>query len=75
MHLESTTEQTVSVNRELFQFLEGETIHTESCYKFTEESFAAMSSQAGLSPLKTWTDNQSLFAVMLLRTTTNILAD
>ena len=75
MHLESKIEQTVSIHNELFTFLKGETIHTESCYKFTEESFTAMSSQAGLSPLKTWTDNQSLFAVMLLRTTTNLLAD
>ena len=72
MHLKSTTEQTVSINKELFEFLEGETIHTENCYKFTEESFTAMSSKAGLSPVKTWTDDQNLFAVMLLRTTSNL---
>jgi len=71
MHLKSTTEQTVSINNELFEFLEGETIHTENCYKFTEENFTAMSSKAGLSPVKTWTDDQNLFAVMLLRTTSN----
>jgi dimethylhistidine N-methyltransferase len=72
MHLKSTTEQTVSINKELFEFLEGETIHTENCYKFTKESFTAMSSKAGLSPVKTWTDDQNLFAVMLLRTTSNL---
>ena len=72
MHLKSTTEQTVSINKELFEFLEGETIHTENCYKFTEESFTAMSSKAGLSPVKTWTDDQNLFAVMLLRTASNL---
>ena len=72
MHLKSTTEQTVSINKELFEFLEGETIHTENCYKFTEESFTAMSSKAGLSPVKTWTDDQDLFAVMLLRTISNL---
>tara|TARA_B110000467_G_C18323478_1_gene487151 strand:+ start:658 stop:1626 length:969 start_codon:yes stop_codon:yes gene_type:complete len=71
MHLESTTEQTVSVNRELFQFLEGETIHTESCYKFSEKSFTDMSSKAGLSPAKTWSDSRNLFAVMLLRAAPN----
>ena len=72
MHLKSTTEQTVSINKELFEFLEGETIHTENCYKFTKESFTAMSSKAGLSPVKTWTDDKNLFAVMLLRTTSNL---
>ena len=72
MHLKSTTEQTVSINKELFEFLEGETIHTENCYKFTKESFTAMSSKAGLYPVKTWTDDQNLFAVMLLRTTSNL---
>ena len=72
MHLKSTTEQTVSINKELFEFLEGETIHTENCYKFTEENFTAMSSKAGLYPVKTWTDDQNLFAVMLLRTTSNL---
>ena len=60
------------VNKELFEFLEGETIHTENCYKFTKESFTAMSSKAGLYPVKTWTDDQNLFAVMLLRTTSNL---
>ena len=72
MHLKSTTEQTVSINKELFEFLEGETIHTENCYKFTKESFTAMSSKAGLYPVKTWTDDQNLFAIMLLRTTSNL---
>lgn len=72
MHLKSTMEQTVSINKELFEFLEGETIHTENCYKFTKESFTAMSSKAGLSPVKTWTDDKNLFAVMLLRTTSNL---
>jgi len=72
MHLKSTMDQTVSINKELFEFLEGETIHTENCYKFTKESFTAMSSKAGLSPVKTWTDDKNLFAVMLLRTTSNL---
>ena len=72
MHLKSTTEQSVLINKELFEFLEGETIHTENCYKFTKESFTAMSSKAGLYPVKTWTDDQNLFAVMLLRTTSNL---
>ena len=72
MHLKSTTEQTVSINKELFEFLDGETIHTENCYKFTKESFTVMSRKAGLSPVKTWTDDQNLFAVMLLRTTSNL---
>ncbi|MBB45791.1 MAG: L-histidine N(alpha)-methyltransferase [Rhodospirillaceae bacterium] len=72
MHLRSTAEQTVLINKELFKFLEGETIHTENCYKFTEESFTDMSIKAGLSPVKTWTDDQNLFAVMLLRATSNL---
>ena len=67
MHLESQTNQSVSIKNTVFQFMEKETIHTENCYKFTETDFKALASKAGLSPVKAWNDNRRYFAVMLLR--------
>ena len=67
MHLESQTNQSVSIKNTVFQFMEKETIHTENCYKFTETDFKALASKAGLSPVKSWNDNRRYFAVMLLR--------
>ncbi|MDC0997708.1 L-histidine N(alpha)-methyltransferase [Rhodospirillaceae bacterium] len=67
MHLESQTNQSVSIKNTVFQFMEKETIHTENCYKFTETDFKALASKAGLSPVKAWNDNRRYFAVMLFR--------
>ena len=67
MHLESQTNQSVSIKNTVFQFMEKETIHTENCYKFTETDFKVLASKAGLSPVKAWNDNRRYFAVMLLR--------
>ncbi len=47
MHLESCTDQLVHVGREPFWFAAGETIHTESSYKFTPDEFCAIAGDAG----------------------------
>ena len=42
MHLVSLCHQTVSINDSIFSFKEGETIHTENSYKYSEQDFEAL---------------------------------
>lgn len=68
MHLESRRTQTVPV-RALgidVPFVQGETIHTESSYKFTLEQIAELAAGAGFELAKTWTDAGGRFASSLL---------
>jgi len=66
MHLESSAAQTVRVCDRAIEFAAGETIHTESSYKYTVESFQALAAQAGWSPVTTWTDAAGYFSVHAL---------
>lgn len=45
------------------RFAEGDTIHTESSYKYGREAFLAMLAQAGFAPVRTWTDERGWFMV------------
>ncbi len=67
MHLESRTEQTVSVAGQEIRFAAGETIWTENSHKFTRESFAALAGSVGFEVADVWTDPAELFSVQLLR--------
>jgi L-histidine N-alpha-methyltransferase len=67
MHLESLTDQTVTVAGHTFAFATGETIHTENSYKYTVESFRELAQSAGWRPLATWTDENDYFAVHALK--------
>jgi dimethylhistidine N-methyltransferase len=64
MHLASTRRQKVRVAGTTVDFRAGETIHTENSYKYTVESFQALASGSGWSPLKVWSDG--LFSVHAL---------
>jgi L-histidine Nalpha-methyltransferase len=66
MHLESLAAQTVHVCGRAVAFSAGETIHTESSYKYTVEGFRALAAKAGWSPLTTWTDEAGYFSVHAL---------
>jgi dimethylhistidine N-methyltransferase len=66
MHLVSLRRQTVTIAGRPIEFELGESIHTESCHKFTPESFAALAAAAGYRPRQTWTDDEGLFGVHLL---------
>jgi len=44
----------------------GETIHTESSYKFDEADVAALAADAGFTIARRWTDSKNGFAVSLL---------
>lgn len=69
MHLVSRSEQTVTVAGESFDFDEGETIHTESSYKYDVEEFLSLAERAGFVSDQVWTDDQQLFSVHCLRCT------
>ena len=56
MHLVSNDSQTVSINGSAIEFTEGETLHTENSYKYTPESFNALSVAAGFTLEKSWLD-------------------
>ncbi|MPZ38160.1 MAG: L-histidine N(alpha)-methyltransferase [Rhizobiales bacterium] len=66
MHLASRTRQKVKITGRSFEFRAGETIHTESSYKYTPESFGAMARGSGWTPVASWTDPQRNFMVQAL---------
>lgn len=63
MHLESTTDQTVHVAGRTFEFATGETIWTESSYKYDEDQLATIAGAAGFRVERLWTDAKGLFWV------------
>jgi L-histidine Nalpha-methyltransferase len=66
MHLESCAAQNVLLCDRVIAFAAGETIHTESSYKYTVESFQALAAKAGWSPAAVWTDPKGYFSVHAL---------
>jgi len=68
MHLRSLANQTVSFRGNLqVRFAEGETIWTESSYKFHPEQIRMMSERAGFNCEAQWIDREWPFAQSLLR--------
>ncbi len=65
MHLVSRQAQIASVASRSFRFEEGETIHTESAYKWEPRAFDALAAIAGWRPEAAWTDDRAWFAVKL----------
>jgi len=66
MHLISRKAQTARVLGRSFPFRAGESIHTESSYKYSLERFAALARGSGWTPRVTWTDPASMFSVHAL---------
>jgi L-histidine Nalpha-methyltransferase len=67
MHLESRAAQNIRLADRVIAFARGETIHTESSYKYTVESFQALAVDAGWSPAAVWTDARRYFSLHALR--------
>ena len=67
MHLLSLRAQSVRVADERFDFAEGETIHTESSYKYSVVEFQQLAGSAGYVAEQVWTDAEQLFSVHCLR--------
>src|SRR5580700_11227806 len=67
MHLESTRDQCVNIPAAQLsvQFAASETIHTESSYKFTRQTLAALLDDAGFTVGQTWTDPRQWYALTL----------
>jgi dimethylhistidine N-methyltransferase len=67
MHLIARRPQSVRIAGRVFNFRMGESIYTESSYKYSIERFGALARGADWSPLTTWTDANSMFSVHALR--------
>ncbi len=65
MHLESLRAQAVTVAGRRFTFRAGETIHTESSYKWAPATFDRMAARAGWRPEAAWADPRGWFSVRL----------
>jgi dimethylhistidine N-methyltransferase len=63
MHLISRTHQTVRILGRSFTFRIGESIHTESSYKYSLDRFTALARGSGWTPRDCWTDAGNLFSV------------
>jgi dimethylhistidine N-methyltransferase len=63
MHLASLKRQKVKVAGETIEFRAGETIHTESSYKYSVESLGALARGAGWQPAGVWTDERNYFSI------------
>lgn len=67
MHLVSTREQKITIGGEIFHFRTGESLHTESSYKYTVDGFESMAVRSGWHLETYWTDPKDYFGVFLLR--------
>jgi L-histidine N-alpha-methyltransferase len=65
MHLQSTVDQVVSINGFAVSLKRGETIWTESSYKFRPEQIRSMAEGAGFKAEIQWTDPEWPFAQTL----------
>ena len=61
MHLESVRDQIVRIAEHHLWFVKGETIWTESSYKYDEDGFATLVAAAGFRLVKRWTDEREWF--------------
>jgi dimethylhistidine N-methyltransferase len=66
MHLISRKTQTVRLLGNTFSFRAGETIHTESSYKYSIERFTALARGSGWTQRESWTDPDGMFSVHAL---------
>lgn len=68
MHLLSTCDQSVSIDHHRFHFKTGETIFTESCYKYPQAQFESLASAAGWQLKHAWHDTgDSDFQLFLMQ--------
>ena len=68
MHLIARTAQTVQLLGRSFTFRAGESLHTESSYKYSLERFTALAKGSGWTPKASWTDAGKQFSVHALVT-------
>lgn len=66
MHLVSLTDQVVHIDNTDIHFKHGESIWTESSYKYTLDSFARLAEKAGFTVERVWCDERHWFSVQYL---------
>jgi uncharacterized SAM-dependent methyltransferase len=66
MHLEATIAHEVDVGGTRIAFSRGETIWTESSYKYDRDQLATVTNAAGFTIERLWTDADDRFWVALL---------
>lgn len=66
MHLVSLKDQAVRVGSSKFNFARGESIWTESSYKYTRAELRGMAARSGLTTLADYTDENGWFLVAVL---------
>jgi L-histidine Nalpha-methyltransferase len=66
MHLVSAVAQRVCVAGESFSFEPGESIHTESSYKYAPGDFASLAASAGFGDQRLFSDERGWFGVFVL---------
>ena len=66
MHLISQRDQKVRLDSTSVSFARGESIWTESSYKYNLDEFALLAASAGFAVEQVWTDEQHLFSVQYL---------
>jgi dimethylhistidine N-methyltransferase len=66
MHLISKKALTARILGRNFSFRAGESIHTESSYKYSLDRFTALARGSGWTPLESWTDAAGMFSVHAL---------
>jgi len=66
MHLVSRKDQTVHLDDVTIPFVQGESIWTESSYKFNLTDFKQMAADAGFRVDRVWMDEQQWFSVQYL---------
>jgi dimethylhistidine N-methyltransferase len=69
MHLLSRRRQTVHLGPRGFDFLQGESIHTENSYKYELDAFRGLARPAGYMSVAAWTDPARLFSIHVLEVT------
>jgi len=69
MHLVSLREQVVAIDGRRFAFKAGETIHTESCRKYSVSSFMELVEDGRWGVSAIWSDPDRRFAVFGINAT------
>jgi len=67
MHLRAQRPTGIRLDGETFCFEAGESIHTESSYKYTVDEFVTLAALAGFRSEQVWCDEAQLFSVHCLR--------
>ena len=66
MHIVSIKNQTVGIDGACISFVKGESIWTESSYKYNRSEFAEMAQASGFQVDQVWTDKREWFSVQFL---------